>query len=77
MCIYLEMITTVNLVHSHHHTEVHCFLFAFFFLGSHLCHMDALRLGVELELQLPACSTARATLDPSLVCDPHQSSRQC
>ena len=32
---------------------------------------------VELELQLQAYSTAMATLDPSLICNLHPSSRQC
>ena len=41
------------------------FLFLFFFLGLHLRHMDVPRLGVESELQLPAYTTATATLDLS------------
>ena len=32
--------------------------FFFFFLGLHPWHMEAPRLGVELELQLPAYDTA-------------------
>ena len=55
------------------------FIFNFFifcFLGSHLWHMEVPRLGVKLELQLPAYATATATLDPSRVCDLHHSSRQ-
>ena len=52
-------------------------LFLFFcFLGLHLWHMEIPRLGVELELQLPAYATDTATQDPSLVCDLHYSSRQ-
>ena len=39
--------------------------------------MEVPRLGVELELQLLAYATARATWDLSSVCDLHQSSRQC
>ena len=39
------------------------FLF-FCFLGPHSQHMEVPRLGVELELQLPAYTTATATLDP-------------
>jgi len=35
-----------------------------FFLGLHLWHMEVPRLGVKLELQLPAYTTATATLDP-------------
>ena len=34
-------------------------------LGLHPWHMEVPRLGVELELQLPDCATATATLDPS------------
>ena len=34
-----------------------------YFLGLHLWHVEVPRLGVELELQLPACTTATATLD--------------
>ena len=33
-------------------------------LGLHLRHMEVPVLGVELELQLPACTTAAATPDP-------------
>ena len=48
----------------------------FFFLGPHLQHMEVPRLGVKLELQLPAYTTATATLDPSCICDLHCSSWQ-
>ena len=49
----------------------------FFFLGPHLQHMEVPRLGVGLELQLPAYTPATATRDLSHVCDLHHSSRQC
>ena len=49
-------------------------LYAFCFLGPHPRHMEVLRLGVELELQLPAYTTATATRDPSCVWDLHHSS---
>ena len=39
-------------------------------------HSEVPKLGVKLELPLPAYTTATATPDPSLVCDPHHSSRQ-
>ena len=39
--------------------------------------MELPRLGGESELQLPAYTTATATLDPSHFCDLHHSSRQC
>ena len=45
-------------------------------LGPHPWHMEVPRLGVELELQLPAFATATATPDPSLVCNLHHSSQQ-
>ena len=35
------------------------------FLWTHLQHMDVLRLGVESELQLLACTTATEILDLS------------
>ena len=43
-----------------------CIFFFFFgFLGPHLWHVEVCRLGVELELQLPAYDAATATWDPS------------
>ena len=38
--------------------------------------MEVPRLGVQLELQMPAYATAGATRDPSRVCDLHHSSQQ-
>ena len=38
--------------------------------------MQVSRLGIELELQLPAYTTATATWDPSRVCNLHHSSKQ-
>ena len=46
------------------------------FSGLHLQHMEVLRLGVQLELQLPAYARATATRDPSCICNLHHSSRQ-
>ena len=54
------------------------FLFLFlFFLRPHPRHMEVPRLGVQLELQLPVCTTATATQDLSCICDLHYSSQQC
>ena len=50
--------------------------FFFVFLGPHPLHMEVPRLGVELELQLPAYTTATAMCDPRHVCDLHHSSWQ-
>ena len=47
-----------------------------FFLQPHLRHMEVPRLGVKLELQLPAYPTPTATLDPSCICDLYHSSWQ-
>ena len=44
----------------------------FFFLGPHLQHTEAPRLGVKSELQLPAYAEATATPDLSCVCDLHR-----
>ena len=50
-------------------------IFYFFvFLGLHSWHMEVPRPGVELELQLPAYSTATAMLDPSWICNLHHNS---
>ena len=45
---------------------LYLYLFIYGFLGSHPWHMEVSKLGVELELQLPAT----ATWDLSHVCDP-------
>ena len=53
------------------HVEEQVFLFLFinfFILGPHLRHMEVPSLGVELELQLLAYTTATAMGDPS---EPH------
>lgn len=41
----------------------------FFFLQPHLRHMEVAGPGVKSELQLPASTTATATLDVSQACD--------
>ena len=62
---------------------LHSFLFYFMlfyiilFLGPNQQHLEVPRLGVESELQMPACTTATATGDLNLVFEPHHSSRQC
>ena len=48
----------------------------FFFLGLHPQHMEIPRLGVDSELQLPAYTTATATLDLSSVYVLHHSLQQ-
>ena len=52
------------------------FFWSLVFLGPHPHHMDAARLGVELELQLPGYTTAIATRNLSYVCSLHHSSWQ-
>ena len=47
----------------------HITFFFFFFFGAYVTP----RLGVKLELQLPAYITATATLDPSCVCNLYHS----
>jgi len=53
-----------------------CLFIYFCFLVPHLWHMEVPRLRVELELQLPAYTTATAMQDPSLICDLHHSLEQ-
>ena len=50
--------------------------FIFFFLGSHLLHVEVPRLGVKSELQLQVYTTATATPDPSCICNLHHSLQQ-
>ena len=52
------------------------FFFLFCFLGPNLQHMEVPSLGVKLELQLPAYTTATATQGPSHIFDLHHSSWQ-
>ena len=54
-----------------------CFFVSLFcFLGPHLVHTEIPRLGVELELQLPAYTTATATWNLSHIYNLHHSSWQ-
>ena len=54
----------------------HLFFFFPVFLRPHPPQMEVPRLGVEWELQLPADSTATATMIQSSICDLHHSSGQ-
>ena len=50
----------------------------FFFLsGLHPQHMEVLRPGLKLELQLPAYTTVTATQNLSCTCNLHHNSQQC
>ena len=51
-------------------------IFLFLFLLLHLQHMEVPRLGVQLELQLLANTTATVVPDLSHVCNLHHSARQ-
>ena len=52
-----------------------CLLFSAFSGRTH-GHMEVPRIGVKLELQLPAYTITTATQDPSLVCELHHDSQQ-
>ena len=56
---------------------VFLFCFVFSFLGPHPWLMEVPRLGVELELELPAYTKAMAKRDPSCIFDLHHNSQQC
>ena len=47
----------------------------FFFLGPHSWHMEVPRLGIKLELQLPAYTTVTAMQDLSYICNLHHSTQ--
>ena len=61
-----------------YHTSRMTFFFFVFsvFLGLNPWHMEVPRLEAELELQLPAYTTATATQDLSRICDLHHISQQ-
>ena len=63
-----------------HYAAVVSFFFLFFCLFRAVLaaygHMEIPRLGVKLELQLPAYTTATAIWDLSHICDLHHSSWQ-
>ena len=40
---------------------VYVYIYIYCFLGAHLWHMEVPRLGVKLELQLPAYTTAHSS----------------
>ena len=61
--------------YQNHMGQYYCCCYCF--LGPHPWHMEVPRLGVELELQLLAYTTATATPDLSRVCNLHHSSRPC
>ena len=52
-------------------------VFVSVFLGLHPWHMEVPMLGIQLELQPPAYTTATATPDLSWVCDLHHCAWQC
>ena len=52
-------------------------IFVFFFLGSRPGHMEVPRLGIQLEIQPLAYTTATATPGLNCVCKPRHSSWQC
>ena len=56
---------------------IYIYILSFVFLGSHLGHMEIPRLGVQLEPQLLAYTTAIAMKDPSHIFELHHSSWQC
>ena len=60
------------------HKRPTVFFFALLcFLGLHPWHREIPRLGVQLELLLPAYTTATAMQDLSCICNLHHSSWQC
>ena len=64
-------------LHLHFSRNYFFLSFCFLFLGLHPQHMELPGIGVKLELQMPAYTTATARPDPSLICNLHHSSLQC
>jgi len=62
---------------TYHPSSFLLFFVLFCFWGPHLQHMEVPKLGVELELELPAYTTATAIQDLSHICNLHHSSYQC
>ena len=59
---------------------IHLSFVGFFLGGGTLAapqYMDLPRLGLELQLHLPAYTIATAMPDPSSICDSNPSSQQC
>ena len=76
MFIFSQSLRHIHLADGHRYI---CFLFFWFlscFLGPHPPNMEVPRLGVELELQPSAYTTATAMWDLSYICDLHHNSRQ-
>ena len=72
---HLKILDLGDYLHKVTSTE-HSGVFFFRFLQPNPQHMEVPRLGVELELQLMAYTTATATQNLSHVCNLHHSSQQ-
>ena len=77
MCLCTTDSLCVHLKPAQHFKSTILQSFFFCFLGLYPWHMEIPRLGVELELQLPAYTTATAMPDLSCICELHHSSQQC
>ena len=75
----LELVYLLQLWNTQLQTHSFCLfvcLFCFCFLGLHLQHTEAPKLGLKSELQLLAYATAKAMSDLSHICKPHHRSQQ-
>ena len=59
------------------HSFIHSFVYSFILFRATPMHMEVSRLGVKLELQLLACTTATAMPDPNYICDLYHILQQC
>ena len=71
------MLTTVLYICNLLYIDYISFFSFLSFLRLHMWHMEVPKLGVKLELQLRAYTTATAMQDPCLICDLHHTSWQC
>ena len=76
ICFYITKSEKIKLASSVLKKKKSLFLFCFLFFRVIPMAYGSFQARVEMELQLPAYTTATATQDLSHVCNPHHSSRQ-
>ena len=73
----VQIKSLVYFIYNHYEVSISVIIIIIIFFRSTLAAYGSPGPGIELELQLPAYTTATAMWDPSHVCDLHHSSQQC